>query len=208
MFEHQISVVSNKTDKDLMFLIHKWQSSPKNYINLLIDEVYSDLYAMCQKQINIDVKLDKDVSATASSLVNEVFIKMKSCTLESEIDSVQTFYRHSRNIIRSILLDRYRRKNAIKRNLNKKGHGLTFSLSEYSTKSIDTNIEEFVEGMEKLKKIEPAAHEAISIRFYNAKTDVQIANIMGSSVSSVERSILNGRKILNALVSGVDISAR
>lgn len=207
MFDSRSPIVTKKTEQDLMFLVYKWQRSPKKYINLLIDEVYSDLYAMCQRQIYIDIELEKDVSATASSLVNEVFIKMNNCSLENEFESVQTFYRHSRNIIRSILLDRYRKKNAAKRNLNKSNYSLDLAMPGQPFDLIHENIEAFVEGMKKLKKIEPVAHEAISIRFYNAKTDAQIAKIMGKSISSVERLIVSGRKVLKALISGVDVKA-
>lgn len=207
MFDSRSPIVTKKTEQDLMFLVYKWQRSPKKYINLLIDEVYSDLYAMCQRQIYIDIELEKDVSATASSLVNEVFIKMNNCSLENEFESVQIFYRHSRNIIRSILLDRYRKKNAAKRNLNKSNYSLDLAMPGQPLDLIHENIEAFVEGMKKLKKIEPVAHEAISIRFYNAKTDAQIAKIMGKSISSVERLIVSGRKVLKALISGVDVKA-
>lgn len=194
------------SDLELASLIQKWQNSPKEYLNLLIQEVYQNLYAICKKQIDDKKILQNDISATASSLVNEVFIKIGQGRVES-IDSVQTFYRYSRVITRNILVDRYRKKHAQKRMLvNDVAPKMSFERFDGdSAQSIESNIEDFIKVMEKLKKIEPKAHEAISIKFYNAKSDEQIANIMGSSKSSVERHIKHGRHLLNALIRGVDI---
>jgi RNA polymerase sigma factor (TIGR02999 family) len=193
----------SKSDEQLYELINKWQYSPAKYTDLLLGQIYPTLLNICKKKESSVFNRDV-VKATAESLVNEAYIKLRVHESQSEIDSVRTFYDLLNGVVMSVITDRYRKANAAKRQsinesivFDKLMNGDTFT----------PDILKLDECLTKLKKIEPAVVEAFSLRLWNAKTIEQTARIMNISIATVERLLFEGKKMLTAILMGVEITA-
>ena len=195
------------SDEELMKLVYKWQNQPNEYTNLLIEQIYPTLRRLCQFHTGIPNNTKNIVTATATSLVSDVYLKLNNGLRKSDVESLRLFYKHLRDVIRAVLIDRYRKASAKKRNNHhRKNLPLTSIIINGEEFYITDDIFlEFTSGLSKLKEIEPNAHEALSIKLYNAKTNKEIALIMNKSVASIERYIQEGNKLLNAIIQGVDV---
>lgn len=190
-------------DKALMELVHKWQHSPKKYNTLLLEQVYPTLLSICKKQEQTVFNRDK-VHASLYSLVNEAYIKLQQTKCKTPVESLREFNILLGDIVRSIMLDRYKKANRIKR---KSDTALVAKNEEAAPVEFKADFEVLDQCLLKLKTIEPDVAEAMSLRVYNAKTNEQTAFIMSKSISTVEKLIKEGRKMLNALIHGVEITA-
>lgn len=191
-------------DAELMNLVHKWQHSPKQYNSLLLEQVYPTLLAICEKQEQTIFNQEK-VHASLYSLVNEAYIRLQQTKCKTPVESLREFNALLGGIVRSIMLDRYKKANAIKR---KKSHDplITHSSMEpIDSLDFKADFEILDQCLFRLKSIEPDVAEALSLRVYNAKTNEQTAFIMSKSISTVEKLIKEGRKMLNALIHGFEI---
>jgi DNA-directed RNA polymerase specialized sigma24 family protein len=196
---------SQLDDAELMKLVHQWQATPKQYNSLLLEQVYPTLLAICEKQSQTVFNQEK-VQASLYSLVNEAYIRLQQTKCKTPVESLRQFNILLGGIVRSIMLDRYKRANTIKR---KSDHDpLTPNMTTESIVPIfKADFEMLDQCLLKLKLIEPDVAEALSLRVYNAKTNEQTAFIMNKSLSTVEKLIKEGRKMLNALIHGVEIAA-
>lgn len=198
-------------DPEFMELVHNWQTSPSKYTNLLVEQVYPMLRAMCEKVVGVKPKHidDSYIQVTASSLVNEVYISLGNGARKKQIDSLRDFYCHLRDLMRAVLFHKHKFANAQKRKLeNRNDEQAHFDykigvLDKDSTKEIDVVL--FDDALSKLKDIDSNIAEALSLRYYTLRTNEEIAFIMGKSVSTIERYILTGKDILSALLQGVEM---
>lgn len=197
---------SQLDDLALMDLIHEWQSSPKEYNSLLLEQVYPTLLAICEKQAETEFNQEK-VKASIYSLVNEAYIRLQQTKCQTPVESLREFNVLLGGIVRSIMLDRYKKANTIKRKSSQDPLVTSAINLGIEPVSFTADYEMLDQCLVKLKMIEPDAAEALSLRVYNAKTNEQTAFIMSKSLSTIEKLIKEGRKMLNALIHGVEISA-
>jgi DNA-directed RNA polymerase specialized sigma24 family protein len=197
---------SHMDDKELMDLVYQWQNTPQKYNSLLLEQVYPTLLAICAKQAQTEFNQEK-VQASLYSLVNEAYIRLQQTKCKTPVESLREFNVLLGGIVRSIMLDRYKKANAIKR---KAEHDPMLSpalADENPVTGFKADFDTLDRCLVKLKLIEPDVAEALSLRVYNAKTNEQTAFIMNKSVSTIEKLIKEGRKMLNALVHGVELAA-
>lgn len=191
-------------DVVLLSLIHKWQKEPAKYADELINAISPKLANICIKASSKH-QVDQ-LSPSPNSIYSEVYIKLKIGLLRDlEIESVSTFYKCLTRNIAFYLLDKHRKIKAIKRNVELKNLSTCDSSAlrdKSHTNKID--IDDIEKGLTKLKNIEPNLHDAMSLKILMALSVRQIADIMGKSESSVERYLKQGKKVLTALVHGVD----
>jgi len=182
-------------------LIQQWEFSPQKYTNLLVDQIHPTLKKMCLKQFSNYNKDVTELPTSASSVVNEVYLKLSSGSGDTDVSSVRKFHTHLRQIIRCILLDKARQSKSDKRALERNSNFLAREEYALFTSNNNKNIDiaQFDEALQRLKDIDKAAYEVISFKFYSANTNVEIAEIMSTSKKTVERYVKGGMKTLNAL---------
>lgn len=194
------------TDEELLVLVKQWQGEPDKYLNLLVEQVYKTLYTLCKREVTSSTWVKRNIEVTASSLVHDAYFKISMSSCETEFETLRQFYEHLRTIVRAILIDRARQKNALKRN-SYVSDVLGFDFSDREQCEVKgQNLEVFDQCLEKLKAVDAEAAEAISFRVYDAKTLKQIAFIMDRSIATVERLFKHGVEILHAIFRGVEIA--
>lgn len=196
--------MSINTDKELFSLIFKWQSEPAKYTSLLVEQIYLELKGLCITETANPDNQKLKIPVSASSLVNEVYIKLENGYRECEITSVRSFYAILRKTIQRVLIDRHRQINCAKRTLDKgsntpeiKGYEAIMKPSENFSEKVD--VEMLVEYIDKVSSVDPEAGEALSFKYFTAKSVKQIAQIMNMSTSTIDIYLTQGKKIMKAV---------
>jgi len=195
----------NQNKEKIMELVHLWQDAPEKYTNLLIEQSYSVLHRLCNAEVSSNYWQNKNIETTASSVAHEVFIKFthKRCT--SRFESYVEFNKHLREVVRTILLDKERKNNSLKRLLNRKE--VQVEHSEHSEDTLGNLDVSILDGyIQQLRDKAPLAAEVISHRVYGAKTAKDIAFIMEKSVKTIEYQLNNAIKTLVSMSKGLDLS--
>jgi hypothetical protein len=174
----------------LVALIHQSEKNPPAYTKLLIDQIFPTLEKISNKLSSDSVV--HNLNSSATHLISQIYNNQP----DNNCDCILTFYRHLRDIIKVILLDRMTDQD-IKSNKNKVYLINTLSESinddEYSIVDVD-------EALTSLKLIEPDAYEALSYKLYTASSNLHIASLMNQSLENIERYINEGSKILITLM--------
>jgi DNA-directed RNA polymerase specialized sigma24 family protein len=184
-------------DKNLIVLIKKTQDNPKEFTNLLVDNIYPTLEQICYKISNDSVV--HNLTANASSLINDAYIKLSHNKLKNELDSVQLFFFTLRDVVRSILLDHYQQQKNSHYSKLSNNIDFDFILSKESDDS-KFHIEDVDNALTTLLNIDKNASLALSLKFYTASSNNQIASIMKKSTDKVEQYLSGGSKIVNSLM--------
>lgn len=188
------------SDDELLSLVIKWKEEPAQYTSILINQIYPTLCKITKSKLE-NFKRNQEFEVTASSIVNEVFFKINNGAKNNSLDTLREFYSLLGQIILSLLVDRQRKCLSQKRR-REVFYGSDV-LSDVVPGGFDINL--LSDSLEKLKKLEPEIAEVLSLKFYSARNNEQIAYIMNESISSTERKIKNGKLMMNALVKGVEL---
>jgi len=191
-------------DNELFEVIYKWQSQPTKYTALLVDQIYCELKGLCINESNKSPNQELKIPVSASSLVNEVYIKLANGYRESRINSVRSFYTILRKTIQRVLLDRHRQINCTKRILDNvdsspeiEGYKAVMKPSENFSEKV--NVELLLGYIEKVSDVDPEAGEVLSFKYFTAKSVKQIAKIMNMSTSTIDIYLTQGKKIMRTV---------
>ena len=192
---------------ELIELVFKWQNSPKEYTNLLVEETYNVLRALCEKEVKAPYNLEIKDSVSASSLVNEVYIKLDNGLSDSDkVTCLKTFYMRLARIVKQVLLDRHRQIQAQKRRLNNSDN--INERYQYKEIHIGNNLENkkydidvLISAIDKVKEVAPRAYDALTLRYFTTCDIDGIAESMSLSKSRVETVLNNGRTLVDALAN-------
>jgi DNA-directed RNA polymerase specialized sigma24 family protein len=187
-------------NNDLILLIQKWQKNPKEFTNLLVDNIFPTLEKICNKMSNDS--LVHNLNDQASTLINDVYIKILHNSSKHELDGIELFYFTLRDVVRSILLDSYQKRKTA--SLSALSHSLDFDTIMPKTSASEYHIEDVDNALTTLLDIDPNASIALSLKFYTASSISHIAAIMNKPTDKVEQYLIGGSKILTSLIKKPD----
>ncbi|GHG07966.1 hypothetical protein GCM10017161_42200 [Thalassotalea marina] len=187
------------SDEELLPLIKKWKDNPSEYTKILVSRIYPTIYSLTKPQVE-KFNVKNDISFSATSVVNEIFLKMHNGSRKHDLDTLRGFYELLGQIVISSLLDRKRKLTCQKRMPD-------FYKPNESVATLETvcDIELIYDGLNKLSHSEPFIAEKMSLKLYSAKNNEQIAAITNSSISTVEKHLRHGKRLMNAIIEGVEI---
>ena len=147
----------------------------------LLEQIYRELKLMARRKVAHEAG---DVQATL--LVHEVYLRLfggKACDWKSRAH----FFGAAAESMRQVLVDLARERNALKRG----GNRLKVTLSDTVIKGNATSSpEEFLdlnEAIDRLAKDDSTLAEIIKLRFFAGQTMESIAELLDTSLSSIER---------------------
>lgn len=183
----------NEDEREIMTLVHKWQRNPNQYVRLLIEQIQPVLVKLSNQQISRSFNQNSLLTPSTNSVINEVFIYISECKyIDDVFKTYRNFCTYLGRIIRNILICKEKENRAIKKTKN-------ISHVDYNEGSKVSSLEHMSQLLDELKISDPKAAEAISLRYYNAKKDAEIAIIMGTSIKSVELYIKRGKETIQIL---------
>lgn len=188
-------------NNELISLIQKHQKNPKEFTSLLVDNIFPTIEKICNKVSNDSVV--HNITTNASALIQDVYIKLTQNTVIHEFDCIQLFYFTLRDVVRSILLANYHHRKTS--NYLKLSNNIDFDifLSSQSLNS-EYHIEDVDNALITLQSIDPNAYLALSLKFYTASSNNQIASIMNKSPCKIEQYLSGGGKIVTSLMKHPD----
>ncbi|MFK7884562.1 MAG: ECF-type sigma factor [Phycisphaerales bacterium] len=118
-----------------------------------------------------------------TALVNEAWLKLSGQV--DAIESRQHFFALAARVMRQVLADHAKTKNAIKR--GGAGHRVTFNESEISSSDAGFDLASFNESLERLDSLNRRHAEVVELRLFGMLSIPEIASLTGSSERTVKR---------------------
>ncbi|MEM0924668.1 MAG: sigma-70 family RNA polymerase sigma factor [Planctomycetota bacterium] len=142
----------------------------------LIPLVYEELKRLARQRL---VHEDPGISLNATALVHEAFVKLVDGKHQQRWDSRGHFFSAAAESMRRILIDRARKKAAVKHGGGKQR--LTLSKVNLAMDQPADEILALDEALNELSKRDPRKAELVKLRFFAGLTNEQAAKVLGIS---------------------------
>lgn len=166
---------------DVTALLLKWNSGDEQARGALMETVYSELRRIAASHLSRESHAH---DLQPSALVNEAYLRLIDLN-RIQWQNRAHFLAMSARIMREILIDESRRRNAAKRD-----GGVQITLTGLSSAQADasTNALALNEAMERLAEADPDRARLVELRFYGGLTIDETAEVLGISAATVKRS--------------------
>jgi RNA polymerase sigma factor (TIGR02999 family) len=121
-------------------------------------------------------------SLQTTDLVHEAYLRLVSQATTSWRDRAQ-FYQVAAHVMRQVLIDRARRRNARKRGGDVSDISLDKALDLAQTRSAD--LLALDEALSRLQKLDSRQCQVVELRFFAGLTEEEIAEVLGFSVRTI-----------------------
>lgn len=157
----------------------------------LFGELYEDLRARAGRLI----AGDRPSTLQATALVHEAWLRLQSDGVASARERGH-FVALAATAMRSVLVDHARARQTLKRGAGARGVPLDEALAVFATRV--PSLIELHEELERLAELDPRSAKVVELRFFGGLSVVETADVMESSVSTVERDWNAARAFLAA----------
>jgi RNA polymerase sigma factor (TIGR02999 family) len=161
-------------------LLNRWQQGEAHALDLLLPNIYSELERLANAQLR------RDFSATIQpvELVSEAYLRLVDAR-QMDIDSRTHFFSIAARVMRRVLVDRHRQRQAAKR-----GGGKTLlTLDQFSDAqaSPSVELERLDEALNTLEALDSRQAEIVNLRFFGGLKTTEIADLLDVSDRTVKR---------------------
>ena len=176
-----LSRLMTGTEKaNVTVLLRRWQSGDAEALEAMLPQIYAELERLARAQLN------RDFGATLqpSELVAEAYLKLVNVNDMDFADRAH-FFSVAARIMRRVLVDRYRRREAIKR-----GSGKTLlTLNQFN--DVDSvpalELERLDDALNTLEKLDTRQAEIVNLRFFGGLRVDEIAALLKLSDRTIKR---------------------
>lgn len=169
---------------------------------LAVREVFTTLYRELHQLAESHIRRQSpDFSLGTTTLLHDAYLQMSSRELGVFPDKAR-FFAYASQVMRGIVIDRVRRRQAIKRGA---GFELT-SLSDVPGRVAEPSpeVDALVAAMEQLTRIDASLAELVDLHFFCGFSFVEIAQLRAVSERTVQRGWRKARLLLAAELEGVE----
>ena len=166
---------------DVTRLLLQWNSGDESVRAALIDSIYSELNTIAARYL---AKERQVVELQPNSLVHEAYMRLIDMN-RVQWQNRAHFLGMAAKIMREILVDKARQRNAAKRD---GGQRITLSGIALSQNDPPTDALMIHEALERLAKVDPERARLVELRFFGGLTIEETAEVMGISAATVKRS--------------------
>ena len=166
---------------DVTELLLQWNSGDDLARSSLMEKLYEELRSIAKSRLSRERHA---VELQPSALVNEAYLKL------IDLDRIEWhnrahFLAMSSKLMRDILIDHARRRNASKRD---GGQQVTLSGLASDAGDQSTNVLALHEALERLAKIDEDRARLVELRFFGGLTIEEAAKVLDVSPATVKRS--------------------
>ena len=140
-----------------------------------------------------------DSSLSTTALVHEVWIKLADQTKVTPADRLR-FHGLAARMMRDLLVDHARRRGALKRGGGRSDRTLDEAVARAT--GIDFDIADLHEALNELAVLDRQQSRIVELRFFGGLDNRQIAQLIGTSLSTVEREWRAARAWLGVQLGG------
>jgi RNA polymerase sigma factor (TIGR02999 family) len=170
-------------------------------LRLEFDELFSLVYEELLRIASAVRRNESHSTLGATALVHETWLRLKDCP-QFASTSPMHFKRIAARVIRQVLIEAARERNALKRG---GPDALRVTLDD-SLKAFEDNTLELLEidqALDQLAGADPRQAQVAELKVFSELTNQEIADEMGMSLSAVERSWRAAKAWLKTRASGV-----
>ncbi len=171
-------------------LLRDAESGDQAAFNKLVGVVYPELKRLAQYQLGKE-RADHTLSATA--IVHEAYERLSS--LDGPWNNKAHFMRTAARIMRHLLVDYARRRNADKRGAG--ANPVTLDAEHLQTPADQLAILRLEEALEEMAAIDPRLERIVECRMFAGLTVAETAEALDMSVRTVERDWQRARGYIN-----------
>ena len=175
-------------------LLLDWREGDKSALNRLTPIIYDDLLRLAKARLRAEVH---QCTIQPTALVHESYLRLADQT-RLECESRAHFYSIAANVMRRVLIDYAR-----KRNAQKRGAGIRVTLKTgmdlVENRSPDTLTLD--EALTKLAAFDERKSRAIELKYFGGMTTEEIGTVLGISVATVGRELRLGQAWLRRELS-------
>lgn len=182
---------------EVTLLLDRLAGGDRSAEEALMPRVYTELHRLAMMRLRGE-RADHTLQATA--LVNEAYLRMCR-SAEIGWQNRAHFFRVAARMMRRILVDYARQRNAEKRNFG----GAAVPLDDVIVVSDDRTVEalEIDGALQALAELSPRQAEVVEMRFFGGLSEEEIAVTLGKSVRTIRRDWLMARAWLHERLNRV-----
>jgi RNA polymerase sigma factor (TIGR02999 family) len=167
-------------------LLLDWREGDKSALDRLTPIIYDDLLRLAKARLRAEAR---QCTIQPTALVHESYLRLADQT-RLECESRAHFYSIAANVMRRVLIDYAR-----KRNAQKRGAGIRVTLKTgmdlAENRSPDTLTLD--EALTKLAAFDERKSRAIELKYFGGMTTEEISAVLGISVATVGRELRVGQ---------------
>lgn len=181
---------------DITQLLERWSLGDHESFNVLVPLVYEELKKLADHYLRQE-RGDHTLQPTA--LVHEAFLRLRGVR-EMRLENRAHFYGAAAQVMRRVLVDHARRRNAGKRNLGVSAGELTASLEKPVDMRLD--ILALSEALDALEKIAPQKAKVVELRYFGGLSIDETAAFLDIAPATVKRHFAFARTWLYRALEG------
>ncbi|MEM7048635.1 MAG: ECF-type sigma factor [Acidobacteriota bacterium] len=161
-------------------LLSRWRVGEETDLEAMVPQIYDELRSLANRYIR---RGGSAQTLQPTELVNEAFVRLMGSTVSTN-DRLH-FLALTARVMRSVLVDRFRRRDAAKRGSNPTPVTLASSFAERQQSSID--LLDLHRALERFGSVSPRAAQIVELRFFAGLTNEEVAEVLGVSLATVAR---------------------
>jgi RNA polymerase sigma factor (TIGR02999 family) len=180
---------------DVTNLLLDWRDGDRSALDRLTPIIYDDLLRLARARLRAE---PKQCTVQPTTLVHESYLRLADQT-GLKCESRAHFYAIAANVMRRVLIDYAR-----KRNAQKRGAGFRITLDAnmpFGEESVRDSLM-VDEALRKLAEFDERKSQAIEMKFFGGMTTEEISTVLGISVATVGRELRVGQAWLRRELSG------
>jgi len=161
-------------------LLNRWQSGEEEALEGLLPTLYAELQRLARAQ----VRRDFNATIQPTELVSEAYLRLIDAN-RIEFASRAHFFSIAARVMRQVLVDRFRRRQA-----DKRGAGRTLlTLNQFSDveDSPPVELERLDDALNALEALDRRQAEIVNMRYFGGLTSTEIGELLGISERTVKR---------------------
>ena len=177
---------------DVTVLLRKLAADDPAAIGQLFELLYSDLHRMARARLahNESITL-----LDTTGLAHEAFLRLRESG-RIDLDSRGQFMAYVSKVLRSVIVDFARKRNAERRGGDQVRVTLNTEIAEAISSPID-DIERINDALIELEQSDPRLKQVVEMRFFGGLTEKEIAEVLGLSDRTVRSDWERARLLLS-----------
>lgn len=173
--------MSGKAPTDITELLARWRSGDRQALDVLMPVVYQELHDLARHYLQRETS---NHTLQSTALVHEAYVRLAGQRV-LDLQGRTHFYGVAARLMRQILVDHARRRDADKRG----GHAVTLSLDERLVGSSrqDVDIVALDDALTRLAELSPQQSQIVELRFFSGLSIEETSKVLGMSPATVKR---------------------
>jgi|HubBroStandDraft_4_1064222.scaffolds.fasta_scaffold28958_2 RNA polymerase sigma factor (TIGR02999 family) len=182
---------SHMEGQEITQLLARWSGGNRDALNELMPLIYSELKRMAAAYLRGE---RPGATLQVTALVHEAYLRLVDCR-EPRFESRKHFYVFAAQMMRRILVDHARRRNAGKRDVAvQPGSGIVIAPN--------VDVLDLDDALQRLALADPGKARIVELRYFAGLSIEEVAEITDSSPATVKRQWTIARALLYRTLTG------